>query len=60
MCFVLAFVSLALSVNFFVSGHFTYAFIWLGAASFFFYLMIRNIIHVKKKRREKKETQHDH
>ena len=54
MCFIVAIVGLMLSYNFFMTGDLLLAFGSLSVALFFVYLMINNILFVKKLK-EKKE-----
>jgi len=48
MCFIVAIVGLMLSYNFFMTGDLLLAFGSLSVSLFFVYLMINNILFVKK------------
>ena len=54
MCFVIAMVSLVLGFNFFMSDNLLGALGSVVVAMFFIFLMIRNILHVKKLKEERK------
>jgi len=54
MCFIISIVSLILGYNFFVSGNMLLAVgSWL-VSIFFIYLMIKNILYVKKLKEKEK------
>ena len=48
MCFIISIVSLILGYNFFVSGNMLLAIGSWSVSMFFIYLMIKNILYVKK------------
>lgn len=55
MCFIISIVALVFSFNFFNSGNTLAAFGSLAVALFFIFLMIRNILYVKKLKEKKKD-----
>ena len=54
MCLIVAIVALMLAYNFFMLGEYLQGLGSVAVASFFFWLMIRNIQYVKKLKQEKK------
>ncbi len=54
MCFVISIIGLFLAFNFYNAGNMLLAAGSVLVSAFFIFLMIRNILHVKKKREEKK------
>lgn len=54
MCFIISIVMLVLSFNFYNAGNILLAFGSILTSAFFIYLMIKNILHVKKIRESKK------
>jgi len=54
MCFVISIVGLFLAFNFYQSGNVPLAVISILVSAFFIFLMIRNILYVKKMKEEKK------
>ena len=59
MCFVIAVVGLVLSFNFYMADNILAAIGSFIIAQFFIFLMIKNISHVKKIKREKEEKKND-
>ena len=53
MCLVISIVMLVLSFNFYNAGNTLQAIGFLVVAIFFIVLMVRNILHVKKLKKEK-------
>lgn len=53
MCFIIAIVGLVFSFNFFVSQNYLASLGSFIVSIFFIILMVRNILHVKKLKREK-------
>ncbi len=56
MCFIISIVGLVLAFNFFNAGNFLLTGISLLVSAFFIYLMVKNIISVKKLKKEKKNN----
>lgn len=54
MCFIISILGLVLAFNFFNAGNFLLTGISLFVSAFFIFLMVRNIISVKKLKQEKK------
>jgi len=54
MCFIISIVGVILAFNFFNAGDFLLTGISLLVSAFFIYLMIKNIISVKKLKQKKK------
>ncbi len=54
MCFIISVIGLILGVQFFMQGLHLYGSFAILVALFFIVLMIKNIIHVKKLRSDKK------
>jgi len=54
MCFVISIVGLFLAFNFYRSGDIPLAVISILVSTFFIFLMIQNILYVKKMKKEKK------
>ena len=54
MCFIIAIVGLFLAVNFFLAGEILLGVGSLVVSTFFVYLMVKNILYVKKLKEEKK------
>jgi len=54
MCFIISIVGLVLAFNFFNADNFLLTGISLLVSAFFIYLMIRNIMSVKKIKQKKK------
>jgi hypothetical protein len=48
MCFMISIISLILSYKLFVNSNISLSILSLSVALFFIYLMIRNIIYIKK------------
>ncbi|UCM99156.1 hypothetical protein LCX93_06320 [Sulfurimonas sp. SWIR-19] len=56
MCFVISIVGLFLAYNFYNAGNMLLAGGSVLVSAFFIFLMIRNILHVKKIREEKNDN----
>ena len=56
MCFIISIVGLVLAFNFFMANKLLLAFGSLLVSAFFIYLMIQNILRVKKMREEKNDN----
>jgi len=55
MCFVIAIVGLVLAFNFFMADNYLASFGSVVVSGIFIILMIKNILHVKKLKSEKKK-----
>ena len=56
MCFIVAIVGFLMAYNFFMANELLLAIGSLSVSSFFIYLMIRNILYVKKLKEEKNDN----
>jgi len=56
MCFIISIIMLILSFNFFDVGNTLLATITLAVAIFFIYLMVKNILYVKKLKKENNDN----
>ncbi|MEA3371338.1 MAG: hypothetical protein U9Q40_08350 [Campylobacterota bacterium] len=54
MCFVVSILGLIFAFNFFNAGNFLLSGVSLLVSAFFIFLMVRNILSVKKMKEEKK------
>jgi predicted membrane protein len=59
MCFIVAMIGLVMSYNFFIADMLLASIGSFSVAIIFIYLMIKNIIFVKKHKRNKKEGKND-
>lgn len=56
MCFIISIVGLVMAFNFFNAGNFVLTAVSLLVSAFFIYLMVKNIMSVKKMKEEKKNN----
>ena len=56
MCFIISIVGFVLAYNFFMASEMLLGFISLSVSAFFIYLMIKNILYVKKLKEEKNDN----
>jgi len=56
MCFIISIIGLILAFNFFHADNFLLAGLSLLVSAFFIYLMIRNIMAVRKLKKEKRKN----
>ena len=54
MCLIISVIGVMFAFNFFMANKLLLAFISLAVSIFFIYLMINNILYVKKLKKEKK------
>ncbi len=54
MCFIISMVGMILAYNFFMAGEFLLSVGSVSVSIFFIYLMVKNILFVKKLKEEKK------
>ena len=54
MCFIISMVGMILAYNFFMAGKFLLSVGSVSVSIFFIYLMVKNILFVKKLKEEKK------
>jgi len=55
MCFIISIIMLVLAYNFFMAQNFLLAIVSVSVSCLFIYFMIKNILHVKKLKEEKKD-----
>lgn len=56
MCFIISIVGLVLAFNFFNAGNILLTVVSLLVSVFFIYLMVKNIMNVKKMKEEKRKN----
>ena len=56
MCFIISIVGLVMAFNFFNAGNLSLTAVSLSVSAFFIYLMVKNIISVKKMKEERKSN----
>ncbi len=56
MCFIISIVGLVMAFNFFNAGNLLLTAVSLSVSAFFIYLMVKNIISVKKMKEERKSN----
>ena len=56
MCFIISFVGLMLAYNFFMASEILLGLGSLSVSAFFIYLMIKNILYVKKLKEDKNDN----